>query len=77
MRKMPYYKDTPKNQDQLKYWMKRKTVDLGVWNYCVHTIRPEYVVNTHARLYFEDLEATMDYFNKMIDKGIYAVIEDK
>jgi hypothetical protein len=57
--------------------MKCNTGDLSTWSYCVHTIIPEYVVNTHARLYFKDLEAATDYFNKMIEKGIYAVIEDK
>lgn len=57
--------------------MKCNTGDLSAWNYCVHTIIPEYVVNTHARLYFEDLKAATDYFNKMRSKGVYVVMENK
>lgn len=78
---MPYYADTPKNQKQLKYWFKQleqdkiKSTDLNSDYYCVHTIIPEYVVNTHARLYFEDLASAEKYLEVMRDKGVFAKLE--
>lgn len=78
---MPYYADTPKNQKQLKYWFKQleqdkiKSADLNNDYYCVHTVRPEYVVNTHSRLYFKDLASVEKYLEVMRDKGFFAKLE--
>jgi hypothetical protein len=78
---MPYYAGTPKNQEQIKYWFKQlkqdkaKSADLNSAYYCVHTVKPEYVVNTHARLYFEDLTSAEKYLEVMCDKEVYATLE--
>ena len=78
---MPYYAAKPSNQDRIKYWFNQLKVDKVTLEdsnklyYCVLTIIPSYVVNTHGRLYFEDLASAEKYLEVMQDKGVYARLE--